>query len=177
MHHVKVLPAEHATCDETDADREAQILAAGSAWEAEAERGEVADLVLVCAADKLEKLAEAVERMRAAGLRVYELKSPTGGRVYLLLTATNLERLEVEAERRRIAMKLAPTAEDSDSSVPPISTKFIQATRARFMLKNGRLFSPLERQRIMCTIVQGRGLHSVRPSALHACIPCSAHTL
>lgn len=129
--------------------------------EADDEAMDGADLVLVYDNDEIEEhpekratIDDALKRLDKAGLKCVQEKSPTGLRTYVLLTAKTQQRLEDEAEKRTISMKLKPQKDDPPGT-PPKSTEFVRHARDKYQRKNGRLFSPLERQRLVCTICEG----------------------
>lgn len=141
---------------QTESQREQLIVQSEAIWTEQAEQCEVADLVFVCEASvvKNEKLVDVCQRLKQAGVRIKRIKSPSGKRIFMLLTAVSLGRMEQEADRRRMAMKLAPHPNDRVGSRPK-GAAFVRAFRAKFMLKGNRLFSPMERQRIMMNIAEG----------------------
>lgn len=132
-----------------------------AAWAAIAEAGERADFVLVYNtrahekdAKKREELDEAIVKLEHAGLRAVKVASPTGLRTFVLITAQSRERYEEEAERRQFAMLLARQPDDPDGARPK-AILFKRVLQDKFARKDGALFSPLERQRLAVTIIQG----------------------
>jgi hypothetical protein len=109
---------------------------------------------------KLPQCEAIIHSMASVGLRV--VRSGTKDRKTVLLKITApLARLEAEAERVRMDMLLkdecrpARTTFDSPSHADrPYYTDFSRARREDFARKNGRLFSSLERQRLLFSILE-----------------------
>ena len=143
--------------DETEVDRMEKLEEDSFRWVAAAEAGLAADLVMVLddemAPETAQEIDQALTKLEDADVRVVMRDSPSTGHVMVLLTAFDQDRLESEAEKRKVSMKLAPTA--ADFKQRPKAQDFQRVLRLKFALKNGGLFSPLERQRLMCAIAEG----------------------
>ena len=92
-----------------------------------------------------------MRKLLGAGLRLFRRRS-SDGKMVVLLTASQ-ERLESEAELRRISLRRAQTA--GESGARPSFDNFTVAQKEEFELKNDELFSPLERQRLVLDICEG----------------------
>ncbi|KAL1528084.1 hypothetical protein AB1Y20_009450 [Prymnesium parvum] len=88
----------------------------------------------------------AFKQLVAAGIRITLVTTPSGQRQAALLTASQ-ERLEEEAERRKVSLRL--NCEDV------LFADFDRRTKNEFALKNGELFSPMERQQLIVGIAEG----------------------
>ncbi|KAL1500636.1 hypothetical protein AB1Y20_013285 [Prymnesium parvum] len=101
-----------------------------------------------------EQRAETITKMRTVGLTVVKQKTRDGKKMLVKVTAP-LRRLEKEAQRLGIEMRLKEEFNDPDR--PDVSTyrDFDVADRDDFQRKEGRLFSTLERQRLIFSILEG----------------------
>ena len=64
-----------------------------------------------------QQLAVALKKLTAAGIRIVMAKSPCGLRRYALLTAVDQERLESEAELRKVSLQLQSRWRIPDAAV------------------------------------------------------------
>ena len=96
--------------------------------------------------------AEVILKLEAVGLRATRMASADNERIYILVTAP-VGRLEEQAERREIRMQLKSKYNDKDRPSVACFQTFTRARRHEFHLKKGRLFSTLERQRLIFSII------------------------
>ena len=120
------------------------------------------------AAERNEMRASALCQLEAAGLTVKRHLNRSENRMIVKISAT-LDRLEERAERLRLYMCLKedPAMEDNGSmsdlrcgkctGTTPNYAPFTIHNRNRFEIahKGNRLFSPLERQRLIFSIIEG----------------------
>jgi len=117
-----------------------------------------ADLVLIHPSGTSGTLAagldELIQSLKRIGLQPVAAKG-TGSRLLLMITAP-LERLEREAERLEMDMLLLDEAksETDHQRGQPAYRGFTRRRREQFALKQGRLFSSLERQRLIFSMVE-----------------------
>lgn len=127
-----------------------------------AKHGDETDLIIVYDADMdeedlLQRRDEALAAMETAGLRLLRLRSRDEHHVLVLITASR-KRLEREAGLRKLPLKLRKTFVRHfmpDGWSMPIFSVFTQARSTNFELSEGRLFSSLERSRLIFTIIEG----------------------
>ena len=96
--------------------------------------------------------AEVLLKLEKVGLRITRMRSADNERIYILVTAP-VARLEEQAERREIRMQLKSKYNDKDRPSVACFQTFTRARRHEFHLKKGRLFSTLERQRMIFSII------------------------
>ena len=126
-------------------------------WTAQADAGLCADIVLVYDLEDAEQSEDAKERAQLRDealaklqtpevqLRVQQYETVSGKRMIVLITTETQLRLEEEAEMRRTSLLLRRDPGD-DKSTRAKMMDFKRHCRGSFLLKNGRLFSPLERR-------------------------------
>ena len=96
------------------------------------------------------RLAQIFDKLQAVGLRINIVTTPSGRRQAALISA-GPARLEQEAVRRKISMRLK---EEGPGGLP-LFTDFIASAKGEFELKAGELFSPMEKQRLVCCVAEG----------------------
>ena len=98
--------------------------------------------------------AETIVTMRKVGITVVKHKTHDGTKMLVKITAP-LQRLEKEAQRLGIEMRLKEELNDPDRPDVPTYRDFDRETRDDFQRKEGRLFSTLERQRLIFSLLEG----------------------
>lgn len=101
-----------------------------------------------------EARASTITKMRSVGLNVVKQRTRNGKRMLVKVTAP-LKRLEQEAQRLGIEMRLRKEFNEQDDRSTPTYRDFDMAMRDMFERKEGRLFSTLERQRLIFSIIEG----------------------
>ena len=98
--------------------------------------------------------ADTITKMRTVNLTVVKQRTRDKTKMLVKVTASR-KRLEKEAQRLGIEMRLKEEFNDPDR--PDVATyrDFDTADRDDFQRKEGRLFSTLERQRLIFSILEG----------------------